>query len=253
MLEENLPCWGCPYCRHAHRQWARFNDDVDDVVPLGVCNVTIHSADQSVPGNQVVSNWVESLSSLQLREAQINDPNIGVVIRWIEYPYEPTTRELQLSSPETRALWLTRDQLVFQDGVMFYSWTNIEGRSNCLIVPAELRDRVLYYCHNSKDSGHLGQSKTIDRLKEKFYWYGLYRDGSIYVKQCAVCNRNKNGIVHPVVLLKPTMQVILWNESISTFWDHLHAVSLAQFTSWSWWISLLNGLSLQLCRPKMQN
>ncbi|MEW8187006.1 MAG: reverse transcriptase domain-containing protein, partial [Candidatus Thiodiazotropha endolucinida] len=184
MSVENLPCGGCPYCRRAHRQWARFNDDVDDVVPLGVRSVVICGAEQSAPENRVVSNWVESLSSLQLRESQINDPNIGVVIRWIEYPYEPTTRELQLSSPETRALWLTRDQLVFQDGVMYYSWTNIEGRSNCLIVPAELRDKVLYYCHNSKESGHLGQSKTIDRLKEKFYWYGLSRDGSIYVKQC---------------------------------------------------------------------
>ena len=107
---------------------------------------------------------------------------------------------MQLRSPETRALWLTRDQLVFQDGVMYYSWTNIEGRSNCLIVPAELRDKVLYYCHNSKESGHLGQSKTIDRLKEKFYWYGLSRDGNIYVNSVQSVTETKNGIEHPVVL-----------------------------------------------------
>ena len=50
---------------------------------------------------------------------QNNDPNmIGEVIRRIEYPYEPTTRELQLSITETRALWLTKDQLNFQSGVL---------------------------------------------------------------------------------------------------------------------------------------
>ena len=27
----DLPCGGCHYCTRAHKQWARFNDDVDDV------------------------------------------------------------------------------------------------------------------------------------------------------------------------------------------------------------------------------
>ena len=30
---EDLPCGGCHYCSKVHRQWARFYDDVDDVVP----------------------------------------------------------------------------------------------------------------------------------------------------------------------------------------------------------------------------
>lgn len=38
---EVLPCGGCPYCRRAHRQWARFNDDVDDVVPLTVRSIDL--------------------------------------------------------------------------------------------------------------------------------------------------------------------------------------------------------------------
>ena len=61
MSVENLPFGGCAYCRRPHRQWARFNDDVDDVVPLGVRIVLISGADQSVSGNQTVSNWEESL------------------------------------------------------------------------------------------------------------------------------------------------------------------------------------------------
>ena len=27
---EDLPCGGCSYCQRAHRQWARFNEDIDD-------------------------------------------------------------------------------------------------------------------------------------------------------------------------------------------------------------------------------
>ncbi|MCG7878513.1 MAG: RNase H-like domain-containing protein, partial [Candidatus Thiodiazotropha endolucinida] len=189
----DLPCGGCAYCWRAHRQWAKFDDDVDDVVPLAIRSVGDVSSDQSLSESQIDSNWVFNLSSLQLRQHQLEDPDIGVVIYWLERSYEPTTRELQLCSPETRALWLVRNQLQMQDGVLFYLWANQNGRSQCLMVPKELRARVLYHCHDSKSSGHLGQVKTLNRLRERFYWYGMSRDSDIYVKQCANCNQNKKG------------------------------------------------------------
>ena len=33
---ESLPCRGCEYCRQVNFQWARFEDEVDDVVPITV-------------------------------------------------------------------------------------------------------------------------------------------------------------------------------------------------------------------------
>ena len=35
----SLPCGGCAFCTKVHHQWARFEDGVDDVIPL-----SIHSA-----------------------------------------------------------------------------------------------------------------------------------------------------------------------------------------------------------------
>jgi len=32
----DLLCKGCKYCQRIHKQWAKFEDDVDDVVPLAV-------------------------------------------------------------------------------------------------------------------------------------------------------------------------------------------------------------------------
>ncbi|MCG8047953.1 MAG: RNase H-like domain-containing protein, partial [Candidatus Thiodiazotropha endolucinida] len=172
----DLPCGGCHYCRRAHKQWARFNEDVDDVVPLAVRSVEALMPDQTLTESQAVSSWMEGLSSYELRNTQTADPNIGLVINWLEHSYEPTTRELQLCGPETRALWLTRDHLKLKNGVLYYSWANLDGRSDCLVVPTELRPRVLFFCHDSRGSGHLGQTKTLDRLKQRFYWYGMSRD-----------------------------------------------------------------------------
>ena len=159
----------------------------------GASNSQEASNPREVPHLPKTSNWTVSLSSHQLSEAQRNDPNIGIVMHWIEHKNESATRELQLSGPETRALWFNREQIVFQDRVMYYSWTYREGRSRCLIVPIELRDRILYFCHDSKDFGHLGQSKALDKLKEKFDWYGMSKDCITYVKRCSTCNKNKKG------------------------------------------------------------
>ena len=110
----------------AHKQWARFKDNVDDVIPLAVRSVEVVLQDQATSGTQAFSNWMEGLSSPELRRAQIEDPNIGIVINWLEHSYETTTRELQLTGPETRTLWLNRDFLKLQDGILFYSWANLE-------------------------------------------------------------------------------------------------------------------------------
>ena len=106
---EDLPCGGCAYCKRAHRQWARFNDDVDDVVPLAVRNISVQDVSQASPGNHAVSNWVENISCVQLREEQCKDSNVGIVLIWLENYHHPSIRELQLSSQETRSLWFLRD------------------------------------------------------------------------------------------------------------------------------------------------
>ena len=32
----SLPCGGCKFCEKVHKQWLRFEEEVDDVVPLAV-------------------------------------------------------------------------------------------------------------------------------------------------------------------------------------------------------------------------
>ena len=33
---KSLPCGGCKYCQRPHSQWSRFEDEVDNVVPLSI-------------------------------------------------------------------------------------------------------------------------------------------------------------------------------------------------------------------------
>ena len=40
---EDLPCKGCPYCKRAQQNWSRFEEEVDDVVPLAVSKIVVDS------------------------------------------------------------------------------------------------------------------------------------------------------------------------------------------------------------------
>ena len=61
-----------------------------------------------------LSNWADGLSPIQLRETQLNDPDLRLVIRWLENSYFPSDSELRLTSPSVSSLWLNREQLVFK-------------------------------------------------------------------------------------------------------------------------------------------
>ena len=68
---------------------------------------------------------------------------------------------------------------------------SIEGALSVkqVVVPTCLREKVLQLAHNSNFSGHLGVSKTVDRVLTCFYWPGCYSDVSRYCLSCDTCQR----------------------------------------------------------------
>ena len=83
----SLPCGGCKYCSRAHQQWARFEDDVDDVVPLAVVLPRIASED--IPRickckEDQDSNWASIILPNKRGEEQQKDPELKVIYSWIK-------------------------------------------------------------------------------------------------------------------------------------------------------------------------
>ena len=187
-----LPCGGCKYCVKAHEQWSRFQEDVDDIVPLAIRTVNINSSSDGAS-----TFWGPGYNRDQLRDAQLSDVDLGKIITWLEEASEPTESVLSLSSREVKYYWLNRKQLVMKDGLLFYQWEQIGGRKLLFVVPTALREEVLQSCHDVKASGHLGQKKTLAKLKMFFIWYGMSKHCLNYVMTCSVCNLNKKASVKP--------------------------------------------------------
>lgn len=210
---EDLPCGGCPYCTRAHTQWARFSEDVDDVVPLAVRELTNVDLQQASTSDQVDDltssskptsgedhdpdpppeppNWAFQYSKEDLRSYQLKDPDVGLIIQWLEGT-PPEAPGVYLSSPDTKALWLAKRQLRMEDGILFYDWEQPPITRKLFVVPESLKKEVIGWCHDSRTAGHLGRDKTLWRARQSCFWRGMKREIEEYIQSCSTCNRNKN-------------------------------------------------------------
>ncbi|UYV81400.1 hypothetical protein LAZ67_20001079 [Cordylochernes scorpioides] len=77
------------------------------------------------------------------------------------------------------------------------------GRIWLLVVPRHLRPEILKNIHYSSTAGHLGFTKTYDRIRKKFYWPGMYRNVRRHVAHCQDCQRRKRQPQLPTGHLLP--------------------------------------------------
>ncbi|UYV84587.1 hypothetical protein LAZ67_X002728, partial [Cordylochernes scorpioides] len=77
------------------------------------------------------------------------------------------------------------------------------GKPWLLVVPRHLRQELLKNFHDSPTAGHLGFTKTYDRIRKKYYWPGMYRTVRKYVAHCSDCQRRKHQPQLPSGHLQP--------------------------------------------------
>ena len=246
---ESLPCGGCHFCKRAHKEWARFEDDVDDVVPLAVHKIgsdvnrvhPVSSKEGSFNGKsdtdpyrynlvfegngdfadspeypdglpfirQVVlpaiaddtngTSLLSTYTSSEMRDLQLSDPDIGSMIHWLEGGKDITQQTLSLTSRALKHFWRNKELLYLKNGVLFYRWLDNEGITDrhLLVVPHPLKQEVLHLCHDLKASGHPGMARTLERVRQANIWFGMRIDCSLFVKSCALCNKQKKANTAP--------------------------------------------------------
>ena len=183
-----LPCFPCKFCARAHEQWSRFFDDVDYVVPLSIRKIKL-----STDILYREENWGLKYSAEDLRQFQDNDPDLSVIINWLETANLPTESELALSSPCVKHLWLHRDQLSFHKDVLYYRWEDALEPKRLFLVPSSLKSEIIENFHDHSYAGHMGRDNTRRNIQKSFYWHGLYSDVAAYVATCSACSKNKKA------------------------------------------------------------
>ena len=102
---------GCRFCVRMQDKWGKFEEEVDNVVPLVVREISLE------PGG-----WVENYTKEELRKVQLEDKIVGKVLRWLELGGEPQWEELLLADPAVKYFWRSKENLVIRGGILKYKW-----------------------------------------------------------------------------------------------------------------------------------
>ena len=74
---QDLPCGGCKYCVRANEQWDMFHNEVDDIFPLAVRQIS-HDESDIEPHEDVT--WVEKYTAQDLKKMQLEDETTAQIM-----------------------------------------------------------------------------------------------------------------------------------------------------------------------------
>ena len=147
---------------------------------------------------------------------------------------KPTDTQSKAMSKDTRRILLIWDQIVTQNGVLYRQYKR-PGHSTVsfqLLVPESKREEALREMHEGTLGGHLGGDKTMDRIKERFYWPGYHNDTSNWSKTCAACAQRKTPAPNNRESLQSIKIGCLFNLLRSLLLVHFQSQTMAMHTSW---------------------
>jgi hypothetical protein len=97
------------------------------------------------------------------------------------------------------------EHYILVEGVLHKKWPvgtqkpQLESSDLRPVIPASLRPYIIKSFHDSAIAGHLGEDKTYDKIRNRYYWLGMHKDVQSWIRTCDQCNRRKSPS-HPVRL-----------------------------------------------------
>ena len=103
-----------------------------------------------------------------LREQQLNDHIVGSVLRAKENDVKPSDGLLCAMDPHARRLFQLWDQLLIKQGCLYHVYVRAIHGSSLLqfVAPKSVRESIVKDLHEGVMGGHLGEDKTLDRVRE---------------------------------------------------------------------------------------
>ncbi|GFS71286.1 retrovirus-related Pol polyprotein from transposon 412 [Trichonephila clavipes] len=95
--------------------------------------------------------------------------------------------------PTTKCYWALWDYLHLRNGVLYRKWESDDGKTFRwqLILPKTRVSTVLKELHGSPTGGHFGVMKTLQKVRERFYWNNVQSDVEKCCRTCDPCAARK--------------------------------------------------------------
>ena len=167
--------------------------DAGESLDVGSGDTDLNS---SIPGTQYTKcNWADGYSTAELKKYQDNDPDIRQIIQWkMDADFEYNKVEKGKFSHDIKVMCVKWEKLLLKDGLLYRHYTSPTNKKAIymqLVVPRELRTEIMEWLHDHKCSAHLGRSKSMNKLLQRFYWPGYKSDVARWCQRCRICQSFK--------------------------------------------------------------
>ncbi|XP_076062417.1 uncharacterized protein LOC143037752 [Oratosquilla oratoria] len=130
----------------------------------------------------------ELIDSKEVQDRQLDDPSLETVRR-------------QLQDGTVRRVGQGVMTYVRKAGRMYRKFETSQEIKHQFIVPERYRQAVFKLGHEAALAGHMGYTKTLNRISKDFFWPGMATDISRWTKSCDTCQRTTDrGRVKPAPL-----------------------------------------------------
>ncbi|XP_049314463.1 uncharacterized protein LOC125778892 [Bactrocera dorsalis] len=125
----------------------------------------------------------------RIRINQLEDPDLAKLVMAKENGVRPPKEQISSESPTAKAYWAQWNSINLVNGYLHRTWESEDGKHSRLliIVPKSMIPKVLKEYHNGPSGGHLGITKTIEKIKQRFYWIGCRDSVAEWISNCVEC------------------------------------------------------------------
>lgn len=120
---------------------------------------------------------------------------------WVSSIMTCLTTTTPTSQP--RALRRQATHFTVRDGLLYRRNYMSDGRKWLLVIPRQLRAEICAAFHADPQCAHAGLLKTYTKLRQRYYWKGMYNFVRKYILGCVACQRRKLPHPKPTAALQP--------------------------------------------------
>lgn len=130
------------------------------------------------------------LETLNWKTAYKEDPNTDFIMTKLSNPEHVAWDEGNLTKVNSAYKLPLKDgriQIVNKKYVLFKSILANQRHIMLIIVPVALRRKMFSHYHAGPSGGHMGEYKTLYRIRLRFFWPRLWEGIKEWIKKCAHC------------------------------------------------------------------
>ena len=218
----------CACCSHSHSPesiqsgWEKsdFDDMADDVLQEpqngqvhpqvdAIRNLRFNHGKRMKIDDETAAQKAPSIPSdidlVKFKEALLTDGFASSMLAYLDRD------ELPKDASKARDIVLQSEQYFALGGLLYHIWhtparRHLPERNVVrLYVPIIFIDTILNNCHDHVLAAHFGFQRTYDRIRQRYFWKGMYRDIDNWVRSCISCSQRKthrHKVLAPLVTMK---------------------------------------------------